>query len=68
MLGSVVRVAEACRDAALRLKTPFISGKDSLNNEFRTQTGVVKIPMTFAAVPSKFGTRVSVLTGFVLRK
>ena len=32
------------------------------------RAGVVNIPMTFAAVPSKYGTRVSVLSGFVLRK
>jgi phosphoribosylformylglycinamidine synthase len=34
-LGSLVRVAIACHDLALALGTPFISGKDSLNNEFR---------------------------------
>lgn len=33
-LGSLVRAAIACKDLALSLKTPFISGKDSLNNEF----------------------------------
>ncbi|MCA9259167.1 MAG: phosphoribosylformylglycinamidine synthase, partial [Planctomycetales bacterium] len=33
-LGSLVRAALACRDGALALETPFISGKDSLNNEF----------------------------------
>ncbi len=34
-LGSLVRAALACRDLAIALQTPFISGKDSLNNEFR---------------------------------
>ncbi|MDP6520941.1 MAG: phosphoribosylformylglycinamidine synthase subunit PurS, partial [Planctomycetota bacterium] len=34
-LGSLVLAAEACRDAALAYGTPFISGKDSLNNEYR---------------------------------
>ncbi|MEN6557495.1 MAG: phosphoribosylformylglycinamidine synthase subunit PurL [Thermoguttaceae bacterium] len=34
-LGSLVRAALACRDMAVALGTPFISGKDSLNNEFR---------------------------------
>lgn len=34
-LGSLVRAALACRDVAVALGTPFISGKDSLNNEFR---------------------------------
>ncbi|MEX1230325.1 MAG: phosphoribosylformylglycinamidine synthase subunit PurL [Planctomycetaceae bacterium] len=33
-LGSLVRAALACRDFALAFGTPFISGKDSLNNEF----------------------------------
>ncbi|MDO4575773.1 MAG: phosphoribosylformylglycinamidine synthase subunit PurL [Planctomycetia bacterium] len=34
-LGSLVRSAIACRDMSVALGTPFISGKDSLNNEFR---------------------------------
>jgi phosphoribosylformylglycinamidine synthase len=34
-LGSLVRAALACHDFAVALGTPFISGKDSLNNEFR---------------------------------
>ena len=33
-LGALVRAAIACQDMALKYKTPFISGKDSLNNEF----------------------------------
>jgi phosphoribosylformylglycinamidine synthase len=33
-LGSLVRAAISCHDVALALGTPFISGKDSLNNEF----------------------------------
>jgi phosphoribosylformylglycinamidine synthase len=33
-LGSLVRAALACYDVAVALGTPFISGKDSLNNEF----------------------------------
>ncbi len=34
-LGSLVRAALACYDLATALGTPFISGKDSLKNEFR---------------------------------
>jgi phosphoribosylformylglycinamidine synthase len=34
-LGSLVRAALACHDVAVGLGTPFVSGKDSLNNEFR---------------------------------
>ncbi len=33
-LGSLVRAALACHDLSLALEAPFISGKDSLNNEF----------------------------------
>jgi phosphoribosylformylglycinamidine synthase len=33
-LGSLVRAAIACHDVAIAFGTPFISGKDSLNNEF----------------------------------
>ena len=33
-LGSLVRAALACHDVATAFGTPFISGKDSLNNEF----------------------------------
>ena len=33
-LGSLVRAALACHDLAIAFGTPFISGKDSLNNEF----------------------------------
>ena len=36
-LGALVRAALACYDLAVALKTPFISGKDSLNNEFSYQ-------------------------------
>jgi phosphoribosylformylglycinamidine synthase len=36
-LGKLVRAALACRDLAIAYGTPFISGKDSLNNEFATK-------------------------------
>jgi phosphoribosylformylglycinamidine synthase len=46
-LGALVRAAEACYDGALAYKTPFVSGKDSLNNQFTTETGQkVRIPQT----------------------
>jgi len=45
-LGALVRAAEGCRDAALAFRTPFISGKDSLNNGFRMGDAVVSIPGT----------------------
>lgn len=36
-LGTLVRAALACYDVATAMRTPFISGKDSLNNEFSYQ-------------------------------
>jgi phosphoribosylformylglycinamidine synthase II len=47
-LGDLVRAARGCYDGAVGFGTPFISGKDSLNNEYRnTQDGeLVSIPAT----------------------
>ncbi len=33
-LGGLVRASQGCHDAALAYGTPFVSGKDSLNNEY----------------------------------
>jgi phosphoribosylformylglycinamidine synthase len=38
-LGGLVRAAQGCYDAALAYGAPFISGKDSLNNEFAGADG-----------------------------
>jgi len=38
-LGSLVRTVQGCYDAALAYETPFISGKDSLNNEYTDSDG-----------------------------
>ncbi|HET6573267.1 MAG TPA: phosphoribosylformylglycinamidine synthase subunit PurL [Fimbriiglobus sp.] len=46
MLGALVRTTEACRDVAIAYGTPFISGKDSLNNEYRSPTQRIAIPHT----------------------
>jgi len=46
-MGALVHSAMGCRAAALAYRTPFISGKDSLNNEFQTDTGeTIAIPPT----------------------
>ena len=46
-LGSLVRAAEACYDGALAYRTPFVSGKDSLNNQFTTEDGkAIAVPPT----------------------
>jgi phosphoribosylformylglycinamidine synthase len=46
VLGSLVRAAEACRDVAVAYGMPFISGKDSLNNEYQSRGRRVAIPPT----------------------
>ncbi len=38
-LGSLVRCSQGCYDAALAYDVPFISGKDSLNNEYTGEDG-----------------------------
>ena len=38
-MGSLVRCAQGCYDAAVAYGTPFISGKDSLNNEYTASDG-----------------------------
>ena len=43
-LGGLVRAAKACYDIARVYGTPFISGKDSLNNEYATAEGTIVIP------------------------
>ena len=51
-LATLVRAAEACYDGAKAYRTPFVSGKDSLNNQLRytdPKTGeqkLIEIPPT----------------------
>jgi len=46
-LGPLVRAAQACYDGAMAFDAPFISGKDSLNNEFASEDGTqISIPPT----------------------
>jgi len=45
--GPLVRAAQACYDGAIAFDTPFVSGKDSLNNEFSCEDGrQISIPST----------------------
>jgi len=44
--GSLVLAAEACYDAAIAYGAPFVSGKDSLNNEYRVGDEEIAIPPT----------------------
>ncbi len=43
-LGELVRASFALRDLALRYRTPFVSGKDSLHNEFKASDRTIVIP------------------------
>jgi phosphoribosylformylglycinamidine synthase len=46
-MGELVRAAEAAYDGALAYRAPFISGKDSLNNQFTAGDGTtIEIPPT----------------------
>lgn len=56
-LGALVKAARGCYRAAKAFGTPFISGKDSLNNEYRVGEETLSIPPTLyvssiARVPS----------------
>ncbi|MCC7399279.1 MAG: phosphoribosylformylglycinamidine synthase subunit PurL [Planctomycetes bacterium] len=44
VLGELVRATDALCALALTYRTPFVSGKDSLHNEFRTPRGTIRIP------------------------
>ncbi|MFC2017409.1 phosphoribosylformylglycinamidine synthase subunit PurL [Chloroflexota bacterium] len=46
ILGALVRAAQACYDMATIYETPFISGKDSLHNEFEFEGKTISIPHT----------------------
>jgi phosphoribosylformylglycinamidine synthase len=46
-MGALVRACAGCYDAAKAFRAPFISGKDSLNNQFVTEDGrTIQIPPT----------------------
>ncbi len=45
-LGTLVLAAKACYDVAVAFGTPFVSGKDSLNSEFATDSETIAIPPT----------------------
>jgi phosphoribosylformylglycinamidine synthase len=45
-LGSLVMAARGCHDVAVAYGTPFVSGKDSLNNEYTHDSKSLAIPPT----------------------
>jgi len=53
-LGALVRASQACYDAAMVFETPFISGKDSLNNEFVCEDGT-RIAIPYSLLISALG-------------
>lgn len=53
-LGSLVRAVKGCYDAAVGFGTPFVSGKDSLNNEYRANDQ--RLPVIPTLLISAFGT------------
>ncbi|MFH1459912.1 MAG: phosphoribosylformylglycinamidine synthase subunit PurL [Candidatus Omnitrophota bacterium] len=46
VLGQLVRACFGARDASLAFGVPFISGKDSLNNEYNIGHKIISIPPT----------------------
>ncbi|MBA3708040.1 MAG: phosphoribosylformylglycinamidine synthase, partial [Planctomycetes bacterium] len=46
VFGALVRACQACYDFAMYYGTPFISGKDSLSNEFTYHGRTIRIPHT----------------------
>lgn len=52
-LGSLVRAVKGCYEAALGFGTPFVSGKDSLNNEYRARN--TRLPVLPTLLISAFG-------------
>lgn len=45
-LGALVLASRGCYSAAMAYRTPFVSGKDSLNNEYRVGNETLSIPPT----------------------
>ncbi len=45
-LGALVRAAQACHDLSLIYEAPFVSGKDSLFNEYEVEGETICIPHT----------------------
>ncbi|MEZ5976263.1 MAG: AIR synthase related protein [Planctomycetota bacterium] len=59
-LGALVKASRGCYRAAKAFGTPFVSGKDSLNNEYRVGDQTLSIPPTLyvtslSVVPSVSG-------------
>jgi phosphoribosylformylglycinamidine synthase len=60
-LGSLVRAAEGCYDAAKAYRTPFVSGKDSLNNQFTIPAADGKPARTIEIPPTLLITGIGIV-------
>jgi phosphoribosylformylglycinamidine synthase len=60
-LGSLVRAAEGCYDAAKAYRTPFVSGKDSLNNQFTIPAGDGRPARTIEVPPTLLITGIGIV-------
>jgi len=60
-MATLVRAAVGLRDAALAYRTPFISGKDSLNNQFTYNDPATGKPITIEIPPTLFITGVAII-------
>ncbi len=54
-LGSLVRALKGCYDGALHYGTPFISGKDSLNNEYTDSVSGAQVAIPPSLLISSLG-------------
>ena len=66
ILGALLWAAQACHDMSIDFGTPFISGKDSLYNEFEHEGKLVSIPHTLliSAIGVMADTRLAVSMDF----
>jgi phosphoribosylformylglycinamidine synthase len=62
-MGSLVRAAEGCYDGAKAYKTPFVSGKDSLNNQLRFTDPATGREQTIEIPPTLLITGLSLVQG-----
>ncbi len=54
-LGGLVRASKGCYDGAMQYGTPFISGKDSLNNEYTDSTTGLQVAIPPSLLISAIG-------------
>lgn len=60
-MAALVRAAAGCYDAAKAYRTPFVSGKDSLNNQFRYVDPATGEPRTIRIPPTLLITGIGIV-------